>query len=101
MHGKGTDRQTDIRTLRLLDRIGPVGRFGEKDFGININEVLNVGGQQNITIGLKVTGILLIKNLVFVAPSFMHFQKFLTPQSITKMPYGKVIEIIWSPNFQF
>ena len=25
-----TDRQTDRRTLRLYDRIGPVGRFDEK-----------------------------------------------------------------------
>ena len=28
-HGKGTDTETDGRTSRLLDRIGPVGRFGE------------------------------------------------------------------------
>ena len=30
LHEKGTDRQTDRRTLRLYDRIGPVGRFDEK-----------------------------------------------------------------------
>ena len=29
-HEKGTDRQTDTRTSRLYDRIGPVGRFDEK-----------------------------------------------------------------------
>ena len=32
-HGKGTDRhthtQTDTRTLRLLDQLGPEGRVGE------------------------------------------------------------------------
>ena len=27
--GHQTDKQTDRRTSRLLDRIGPVGRFGE------------------------------------------------------------------------
>ena len=36
--GRGqTDTQTDTQTLRLLDQIGPVGRFGEKfmqDIGI-------------------------------------------------------------------
>ena len=38
-HGKGTDTQTHIRTLRLYDRIGPVGRFDENyyvPFIINI-----------------------------------------------------------------
>ena len=29
LHGKGTNRQTDRRSSRLLDWIGPVGRFGE------------------------------------------------------------------------
>ena len=29
-HGKGTQKLTDPRTSRLLDRIGPVGRFNEK-----------------------------------------------------------------------
>ena len=45
-HGKGTDRQTDRqtdrhthrRTSRLLDGIGPVGRFGEKTGSIMVSD---------------------------------------------------------------
>ena len=31
-HGKGTHKLTDRRTSRLLDRIGPVGQFDEKNY---------------------------------------------------------------------
>ena len=33
-HGKGTDRQTNTRTCRLLDQLGPEGRIGEMKSGI-------------------------------------------------------------------
>ena len=41
---KGTHRHANIRTSRLLDRIGPVGRFDEKN--------LNGGGPAGSTLGL-------------------------------------------------
>ena len=35
LHGKGTsDKQTDRRTCRLLDQLGPEGRVGEKSLNL-------------------------------------------------------------------
>ena len=46
---KQTHRQTDTRTLRLLDQIGPVGRFDE-----NRGEAKKVGGEN---IAVEKTGV--------------------------------------------